>query len=159
MGKIKETRELYNEVVNNIAKNVEKWQSFLDSCAWNFKYSFDDQILIYAQRPDAKACAEIGEWNKKLKRWVNQGANGIFVFSKDENSPYPFRILFDISDTHNYDNTEYRLWDIKLEYEQEIINTLESSFGQLFSENREDKDLIKAIRLASYNIVEDNIQD
>ncbi len=159
MGKIKETRELYNEVVNNIAKSVENWQAFLDSCAWNFKYSFEDQILIYAQRPDAKACAEIGEWNKKLRRWVNQGANGIFVFSKDENSPYPFRIVFDISDTHNSNNTEYKLWDIKPEYEQEIIETLESSFGQLFREDREDKDLIKAIRLASYNIVEDNIQD
>ena len=57
MGKIKETRELYNQVINEISKSVENWLDFLDSSSWNFKYDFDDQILIYAQRPDAKACA------------------------------------------------------------------------------------------------------
>ena len=159
MGKILETRKLYSETLNEVIKNVDNWQSFLDSCAWNFKYSFDDQILIYAQRPDARACAEIDEWNRKLRRWVNKGANGIFVFSKDENSPYPFRIVFDISDTHNYNNTEYKLWDIKPEYEKEIIDTLETSFGQIFNEDDQDRTLTKAIRLASYNIVEDNLQD
>ncbi len=159
MGKILETRKLYSETLNEVIKNVDNWQSFLDSCAWNFKYSFDDQILIYAQRPDARACAEIGEWNRKLRRWVNKGANGIFVFSKDEDSLYPFRMVFDIADTHNYNNTEYKLWDIKPKYEQEIIDALERSFGPIFNEYDEDKSLIKAIRLASYNIVEDNLQD
>ena len=64
MGKIKETRELYNQVINEISKSVENWLDFLDSSSWNFKYDFDDQILIYAQRPDAKACATMEEWNK-----------------------------------------------------------------------------------------------
>ena len=159
MGKILEVRKLYNETLDEVMKSVDSWQSFLDSCAWNFKYSFDDQILIYAQRPEAIACAEMEEWNRKLRRWVNKGANGIFVFSKEENSRYPFRVIFDISDTHNYNHTEYKLWSIKPEYEEEIIDTLESSFGNLFNEDDTERNLSKAIWLATYNIVEDNIQD
>ena len=86
MGKIIETRNLYKNTVDEVTQSIENWTSFLDSSAWNFKYDFDDQILIYAQRPEAKACAEIDEWNKKLKRWIKRGSKGIFVFAKDENS-------------------------------------------------------------------------
>ena len=100
MGKIKETQKLYKEVINEISKNEENWQSFLDSSSWNFKYDFDDQILIYAQRPDAKACATMEEWNKKLKRWINSGTKPIYIFDKNPYSEYPFKLVFDLSDTH-----------------------------------------------------------
>ena len=135
MGKIVETRKLYKDTINDVTTSVEKWQSFLKSSAWNFKYDFDDQILIYAQRPNAVACASMEEWNKKLKRWVKNGSNAIFIQTKDENSPYPFRMVFDISDTYNSRGTEYKLWEIKPEYEQEIIQALEDNFGDINSEN------------------------
>ena len=155
MGKIKETRELYNQVINEISKSVENWLDFLDSSSWNFKYDFDDQILIYAQRPDAKACATMEEWNKKLKRWVNAGTKPIYVFDKNPYSEYPFKLVFNLSDTHNYNNTEYKLWSIKKEYEQNIIEDLEASFGEIDSK----ESLAQAITLVSYNMVIDNMED
>lgn len=155
MGRIVETRKLYKDTVNEITKSSENWQSFLDSSSWNFKYDFDDQVLIYAQRPDAKACAEMSEWNKKLKRWIKKGSNGIFVQDKNENSQFPFRMVFDISDTYNAIGTEYKLWDIKPEYEQEIIETLEASFGEISAK----ESLAQAIYLTAYNMIDDNIQD
>ena len=161
MGKILETRKLYRDTISEVTKDTDNWLAFLDSSSWNFKYDFDDQILIYAQRPDARACAELDEWNKKLRRWVNKGANGIFVFSKDENSQFPFRIVFDLSDTHNRNNTEYKLWTIKPEYENEVIDTLESNFGDIFSEDTDEKNrtLARAINTTGFNLIEDNIQD
>ena len=156
MGKIKETRKLYKDTINQVTKSEENWIAFLDSASWNFKYKFTDQILIFAQRPDATACAEMeNEWNKKCHRWVNKDANGIFVLSKDENSPYPFRLVFDVSDTHNAKGTEYKLWSVKPEYEQEIIETLDSTFGAETEENS----LAKCIVVNAYNMVADNIQD
>ena len=115
MGRIVETRELYFEKLKEITKDETSWQDFLNSASWNFKYDFDDQILIYAQRPNARACASMEEWNRKVRprRWVNKGADYIFVQEKDENSQYPFRLVFDIADTHNANNTEYKLWEIK----------------------------------------------
>ena len=114
MGQIADTRKLYKEKIDSITKTEENWLSFLDSCSWHFKYNFVDKILIYAQRPEATACAEMErEWNKKCHRWVNKDAKGIFVLSKDENSPYPFRLVFDVSDTHNSKGTEYKLWSVK----------------------------------------------
>ncbi len=155
MGKIKETRQLYKEVINEISQSEENWQRFLDSSSWNFKYNFDDQILIYSQRPDAKACATMEEWNKKLKRWVNSGTKPIYIFDKNPYSQYPFKLVFDLSDTHNYNNTEYKLWSIKEEYEQDIIESLEANFGDIDSK----ESLAQAIINASYNMVVDNMED
>ena len=155
MGKIKETRQLYKEVLKEIAENEQNWREFLNSSSWNFKYDFDDQILIYAQRPDARACATMDEWNKKLKRWVNSGTKPIYIFDKNPYSEYPFKLVFDLSDTHNYNNTEYKLWLIKQDYEEDIIESLEASFGDISSKDN----LPKAIIDASYNMVVDNIED
>ena len=156
MRTIKETRQLYKETIEEITKTPEKWLSFLDSSSWHFKYNFVDKVLIYAQKPDAKACAEMEEWNKKVHRWVNKNADGIFVLNKDDNSQYPFRIVFDLSDTHNLKGTEYKLWEIKPEYEEKVIETLETSFGIEISEQNT---LVKSIINSSFNMVEDNIQD
>ena len=108
MGRITETRKLYKETLLEVTKTEENWLSFLDSSSWNFKYDFADQILIYAQRPDATACADISTWNNRVKRWINKNANGIFIFDNNENSQYPFKLVFDVSDTHNYKNTPYK---------------------------------------------------
>ena len=155
MGKILDTQNLYRETLNKVTKSVENWQSFLDSSSWNFKYDFDDQILIYSQRPDARACASIEEWNTKLKRWIKKGSNGIFVRDNSD-SQFPFKIVFDISDTYNSRRTDYKLWDIKPEYENEIIDSLESNFGKI---EIYEKNIANAIYLSAFNMVEDNIQD
>ena len=155
MGRIKETQELYKEVLSEISKSEQNWMTFLDSASWNFKYDFDDKVLIFAQRPDAKACASMQEWNKKLRRWVNSGTKPIFVFDKNPYSYYPFRLVFDLSDTHNSNNTEYKLWKIKPEYENDVIESLEANFGDI---NKKET-LAQAITLISYNIVTDNIED
>lgn len=156
MGQIADTRKLYKEKINSITKTEENWCSFLDSCSWNFKYNFVDKILIYAQRPDATACAEMEkEWNRKCHRWVNKDAKGIFVLSKDENSPYPFRLVFDVSDTHNSRGTEYKLWNVKPEYEEKVIETLETTFGG----QTESNELAENIISSAYSMVTDNIQD
>ena len=155
MGKVIEIKELFNDTLKEITKDENTWISFLKTASWNFKYNFSDQILIYAQRPNATACATMEEWNKKVKRWVNKGANCIFVFSKDEKSKYPFRFIFDVLDTHNYNNTPYKLWNVKKEYENKIIESLETKFGEI----EKDSDLIQAIFLTSQNIISDNMQD
>lgn len=155
MGKIKETRQLYKTTLKEISSSPSNWRTFLDSSAWNFKYDFDDQVLIFAQRPDARACATMDEWNRKLKRWVNNRAEAIYVYDKNPNSEYPFKLVFDLSDTHNYNNTEYKLWNIKQEYEKDIIEDLEANFGDMDLK----EDLSKAIISASYNMVVDDIED
>ena len=156
MGQIADTRKLYKERINSITNTEENWLSFLDSCSWHFKYNFVDKVLIYAQRPEATACAEMEkEWNKKCHRWVNKDAKGIFVLANDENSPYPFRLVFDVSDTHNSKGTDYKLWSVKPEYEEKIIETLETTFGG----ETESKELSENIIVNAYNMVTDNIQD
>ena len=155
MGRITETRKLYKETLLEVTKTEKNWLSFLDSSSWNFKYDFADQILIYAQRPDATACADISTWNNRVKRWINKNANGIFIFDNDENSQYPFKLVFDVSDTHNYKNTPYKLWSIEEKYEQDIIETLDATFGA----ESESSELYKSIIHNAYNMVTDNIQD
>ena len=80
MGKITETRKLYKETLKELTKTEENWISSLDSSSWNFKYDFADQILIYAQRPEATACADIETWNNKVKRWINKNANLLYHY-------------------------------------------------------------------------------
>lgn len=155
MGKITEVRKRYKDTIDEITKSEQNWLSFLDTASWNFKYDFIDQVLIYTQRPDAKACAEMSVWNEKVHRWINKNADGIFVLSKDENSKYPFRIVFDVTDTHNYKGTEYKLWSVKEEYEQDIIETLNSTFGGEIDEQT----LVNSIYVNALNMVEDNIED
>lgn len=155
MGRITETRKLYKETLYEITKTEENWLSFLDSSSWNFKYDFADQILIYAQRPNATACADIATWNNKVRRWVNKNANGIFIFDNDENSKYPFKLVFDVSDTHNYKGTPYKLWSVEEKYKQDIIETLDTTFGA----ESENSELSTSITLNAYNMVTDNIQD
>lgn len=155
MGKVLETRELYKDTLNEIRKDKDNWLSFLVTASWNFKYDFADQVFIYAQRPDATACAEMKVWNEKVHRWINKNANYIFVLSKDENSKYPFRLVFDVSDTHNFQNTKYKLWEVKPEYENELIESLENKFGEIT--NKEN--LAQAIKSSVYNMVIDNIID
>ena len=146
--------ELANETLKEITQSGESWIRFLNTASSNYKYSFNEQVLIYAQNPNATACADMETWNKRLKRWVNKGAKGIALISI-ENGRNILKHVFDISDTHSGINQELKLWEVKPSYENGLIETLENSFGDLIIK----KDLSEAIYSATQNLVEDNLND
>ena len=118
--------QLLSSETKKIVSSPGNYTAFLQTAARNYKYGFQEQVLIHAQRPDATACAEIGVWNR-LGRWVNRGATGIALL-QDPNLPYRIRYVFDVSDTNSRENREISLWQMKLEYESEVMDTLQSRF-------------------------------
>lgn len=118
--------QLLSSKTQEIVSSPRNYTAFLQTAAQNYKYRFQEQVLIHAQRPDATACAEIGVWNR-LGRWVNRGATGIALL-RSPNLPYRIRYVFDISDTNNRENREISLWQMKPEYENEVIHTLQGKF-------------------------------
>lgn len=118
--------QLLSSKTQEIVSSPGKYTAFLQTAAQNYKYGFQEQVLIHAQRPDATACAEIGVWNR-LGRWVNRGATGIALL-RDPNLPYRIRYVFDVSDTNSRENREISLWQMKPEYESEVIHTLQGKF-------------------------------
>ena len=153
--KEKQITELYIETIKDVGKNADNWISFLKRASYNYKYKFDEQILIYAQKPDAVACAETTIWNKKLKRWVNKGAKGIALITEKEGE-LGLRFVFDVSDTNsNVYGRKLKLWKVEEKYTEDIIETLEDRFGTM-----EDKsNLPFAIISTVYNHIVDNMQD
>lgn len=117
---------LLSSKTQEIVSSPGKYTAFLQTAARNYKYGFQEQVLIHAQRPDATACAEIGVWNR-LGRWVNRGTTGIALL-RSPNLPYRIRYVFDVSDTNNRENREISLWQMKPEYESEVMDTLQSRF-------------------------------
>ena len=153
-NKLKMITQMYEETLYDVTKTPEKWIEFLKSATWNFGYNFSDKICIYAQRPDAKACTTMEDWNKKAKRWINANSKGIALI-KETNGIVGLKYVFDVSDTHQYNRKEYKLWEVKPEYEFEIIENLEDRFGTLESKNS----LADSIYSAACIAVEDNIGD
>ena len=147
--------ELYQETQRKVTAPAE-WQQFLTSACRNYRLSFDEQLLVYAQRPDATAVLEIERWNKRFGRWVNRGANGIAVFDGEHSGKQRLKYYFDVSDTHEGRfSRPVPLWTVRSEYAPDIIEALENSFGEL-----EQKDNLGAALLsAAKNAVEDNIHD
>ena len=148
--------ELYNRTCKTVVSNPQNWQAFLASACRNYKLRYDEQLLVYAQRPDATAVLEIEQWNRIFGRWVNRGARGIAVFADENRSRQRLTHYFDISDTHEsrYSRT-VPIWDMRQEYEADVIETLESTFGEI--ENKSS--LAEAIMGAARNAAEDNIPD
>ena len=144
-SKLRLITDLYGETLTQISKNPDDWMSFLECAAMNYKYPFNDQVLIYAQRPEAVACAKIEAWNKQVGRWVNRGAKGIALLS----------YVFDIADTNSKFGKSFRLWSVSRPYELDIIESLENKYGEL-----DDKSSLGlAIKSVSKILVEDNMQD
>lgn len=153
-SKLRLITDLYGETLTQISKNPDDWISFLECAAMNYKYPFNDQVLIYAQRPEAVACAKIEAWNKQVGRWVNRGAKGIALLSED-NGYTNLRYVFDIADTNSKFGKSFRLWSVPKPYEVDIIESLENKHGEL-----EDKSSLGlAIKSVSKILVEDNMQD
>ena len=134
----------------------DKWAEFLKTACYNYRLRFDEQLLLYAQKPDATAVLPIEQWNRTFGRWVNRGAKGIAVFESLNGNSQRLVHYFDISDTHASEiSRAVPIWNMKPEYTDEVIDTLESSFGYLNEKNS----LTDAIISASGNAVEDNIPD
>ena len=148
--------ELYSRTCKTVVMYPQNWEAFLRSACRNFKLRFDEQLLVYAQRPDATAVLEIERWNGSFGRWVNRGAHGIAVFEDADRSKQRLIHYFDISDTHESRYSRpVPIWKMKPEYSEDIIDTLESTFGEL-----DDKSSLEAAILsAAKNAVEDNIPD
>ena len=148
--------EMYDRESKTVVSTPENWEAFLRSACYNFRLRFDEQLLVYAQRPDATAVLEIERWNESFGRWVNKGAHGIAVFADENRSTQRLTHYFDVSDTHG---SRYArpvpIWEMQDEYTEDVIDSLENTFGEL--EDR--KDLGSAIMSAAKNAVEDNITD
>ena len=146
--------ELYDQTVQNVTRSYESWTGFLRAACYNYKCPFDDQILIYAQRPDATAVLEMERWNRQFGRWVNRGAKSIAVFGDDGQNC--LKLYFDVSDTHaSRFARPLPIWTMHPAFEPEVIETLEATFGNL----AEKENLADAVRSACHNAVADNITD
>ena len=148
--------ELYRRTAHAVVSDVQNWQAFLRCACRNYRLRCDEQLLIYAQRPDATAVLEIERWNDKFGRWVNRGAKGIAVFEDADRSRQRLIHYFDISDTHESRYSRpVPIWDMKPEYTDDVIESLENTFGEL--DNKDS--LADAVMSAAKNAVEDNIPD
>ena len=145
--------EMASQTARNIASNADRYTDFLITAANNYKYSFKEQLLIHAQKPDATACAEIDTWNK-LGRWVNKGTKGIALLI-DRDVPYKLRHVFDISDTNSRAGRNITLWRMKPEYEYAVSESLQASFGDV----EEPRDFPHLLMDISGYAVEDNLSD
>lgn len=153
--KEQEITELYLETIQEVSKNKENWLSFLKSASYNYKYRFDEQILIYAQKPEATAVAETTVWNKKLKRWINKGSKGIALMT-EKDGELGLRFVFDVSDTNsNMYGRKFKLWTAEEKYHNDIIEALENKFGTMESKDN----LPFAIMSTAFNHVAENMQD
>ncbi|MEY8393105.1 LPD25 domain-containing protein, partial [Lachnospiraceae bacterium 45-W7] len=147
--------ELYRRTGIAVAKNPQAWQGFLSSACRNYKCRFDEQLLIYAQRPDATAVAEIGTWNRIFKRWVNKDSKGIAVFDP-KGRRNTLRYYFDVSDTHEgyYGSRPVPIWQMDKRYEQPVMERLSGRFGETKAEY-----FATALLETAGNAVEDNLPD
>ena len=148
--------ELYERTCLAVTSNPVNWQSFLKTAGRNFRLRFDEQLLIYAQRPDAIAVLEIERWNGTFGRWVNRGAKGIAVFEDADRSRQRLIHYFDISDTHESRYSRpVPIWEMRPEYETEVIETIENTFGAV----NDTTSIENVVKESISNAVEDNIAD
>ena len=143
--------ELLLEQAENLSKSPYNWMAFLKTSAYMFKYDFADQLLIYTQKPDAKACASFETWNEKHSRWIRKGSKGIALLNDDNT----LRYVFDIKDTRSPSFKPLHLWRVEIKDELEYIHMLENKYGNMnFS-----IELGHAIIEMSSIIAEENIQN
>ncbi len=152
-SKYKIIMEMASQIARDVTSNVERYTDFLVTAANNYKYSFKEQLLIHAQKPEATACAEIETWNR-LGRWVNKGTKGIALLV-DRDIPYKLRHVFDISDTNSRAGRTVTLWQMRPQYEEAVSESLQDSFGEVDGVIDFPHLLIEI----SKNAVDDNLSD
>ena len=157
-SKYERITDLYLQTAGEVATQ-KGWPRFLTTACYNFRLSFDKQILLYAQRPDATAVLPIEGrqgWNQRFGRWVNRGSKGIAILDSDSNGQARIKYYFDIADTHEGRHARpVPIWAVHPEQELAIMETLENSFGTLESK----ENLGTALLSAASNVMEDNFQD
>lgn len=153
-AKMQRIAELSASTAHSIVQHHRSWMAFLRTAAWNYKYPFQDQLLIFAQRPDATACAPIEVWNKRLDRWVKRGAKGIALI-EDRGNHFGLRHVFDVSDTQSRNQRQVSLWSLQESDAPFVIETLENAFGEI----EHVADLPGALIAAAQNAVDDNSAD
>ena len=157
--KYKEVLSLYEKTSTEVSKSPKDWLTFLDSACNNYKLRFDEQLLIYAQRPDATAVLELNRWNRNFGRWVKSGTKGIAVFGDAPKGNGTLKYYFDISDTRETDHSrKVTIWEIQPEYNNNIIKSLENSFGYLSEKSNIFDAVISAVKNISENILANNTQ-
>ena len=152
-GKYEYITGIYNDQIQKVTASFEDWKAFLKTASNNYKYNFGEQLLIYAQKPEATACAEIGFWNEKMQRWVNRGASGIALFDY-ASGRQRLRYVFDVSDTNSFYGYEVPRWAVKERYHSEISEALSNAFGEVAEGGLES-----VIDDTARNLVEDNALD
>lgn len=157
MTRLQRITELSQQTMKKMVSTPENWGAFLKTAAWNYKYSIQDQLLIYAQQPDATACATLDVWNQKVGRWVNKGAKSIALLD-DTGDQLRLRYVFDVKDTNGgrgqYDRP-LMLWTMQEQYHNSVIETLENVTGELLHKGG----FTDALVSAAYNVAEDNVAD
>lgn len=154
-GKFQLITELYEEAVREVSHDRNAWKEFLTAAGFNYNLRFDEQLLIYAQRPDASAVLEIEKWNSMFHRWVNRGARGIAVFDDSYEGKQRLKYYFDLSDTHaGEDAVPVPIWSMKPEYEQDVIKALGAAYGEL----SHSQDLFSAVICAGENGSEEQLE-
>ena len=144
----------YSDGCADVIRSPQNWCEFLSSACYNYRLRFDKQILIFIQRPDATAVLEFEKWNKRFNRKINRNAKGIAVFADVERTK--IKHYFDISDTNENElSRPVPIWKYKDEYENDVIETFENTFGALSNKN----DIVDAVMSAADNAVEDNTID
>lgn len=148
--------DLYDQIIVDVTKEARAWQSFLRTACRNYKLRFDEQLLLFAQRPDATAVLEIERWNTAFGRWVNRGAKGIAVFEDSTGESQRLKYYFDIADTHGTEQSrEVPVWKMSDEYQSDVTEALKNTFGTL-----SDLDSLESVIKESVsNAVDDNIDD
>ena len=129
-NKLRNAVELLQVKVSELTLTEANWRSFLSTASMNYKYSFANQVLIYAQRPEATACASIEFWNKRYKRWVKKNSKGIALLD-DNGTDLKLRYVFDVADTHHYHDETFKLWQVQEEYQESVIESLANNFGEI----------------------------
>lgn len=148
--------DLYDQIIVDVTKDARAWQSFLRTACRNYKLRFDEQLLLFAQRPDATAVLEIERWNTAFGRWVNRGAKGIAVFEDSSGKSQRLKYYFDIADTHGTEQSrEVPVWKMSEEYQSDVAEALKNAFGT----STDSDDLRIVIKESVVNAVDDNIDD
>lgn len=153
---LKNVKEIFKETIEDVSKDSHSWQTFISCAAMNYKYDFSDQLLIYAQKPTATACADYDTWNNDLKRYINKDSKGIALLT--EVNGYPrIRYVFDVSDTHSKygrNGKKVRLWTIPKSYENQVKEALQNKY-----DISSDNSFIDVLKTFAFSLVENNYQD
>ena len=156
MSKLQDIRNLVQEHAVSVSSSPGDWMDYMDTASRLYRYSFSDQLLIHAQRPNATACASLELWNEKMLRWVNRGAKGIALFDETWQNT-KLRYVFDISDTHMVagGRSPY-LWQMQEHQREEILTHLEEVYGL---EEKDTATLQDALMAVAREMVSDNLEE